>query len=155
MGGVRGRTEVVVRHAEVEERGRGALDVNAALIQGLGKRGSSTNIYERWARERTLAAWTSPSSSFCVPSSRHCMASTSPGSTVVDCSVVEVAHPEERIRASRACRWGVLTSLGRRWCPRREVFLASARTREGRTDSGSLYGRRERASCAPSRNALP
>lgn len=32
-----GRTEVVVRDAEVEERGRGALDVDAALVQSLGR----------------------------------------------------------------------------------------------------------------------
>lgn len=42
----------------------------------------------------TLAAWTSPSSSFWVPCSRHWSASVSAGSDVVECGVVEVAKPK-------------------------------------------------------------
>ena len=46
-----GRTEVVVGDAEVEERGRGALDVDAALVVSLGKpRDVNKSLRERQRR---------------------------------------------------------------------------------------------------------
>ena len=117
---------MVVRDAEVEERGCGALDVDAALVESLGKPRGVSESLRKDRGGRTFAAATSPSSRCCVPFSRHCMASTSAGSTVVDCAVVEVAHPVDIFQHS-ATVTAVLRGNGQQETRRAHTPQASAK----------------------------
>ena len=117
---------MVVRDAEVEERGCGALDVDAALVESLDKPRGVSESLRKDRGGRTFAAATSPSSRCCVPFSRHCMASTSAGSTVVDCAVVEVAHPVS-ISQHSATMAAVLRGNGQQKTRRAHIRRTSAK----------------------------
>ena len=88
---------MIVRHTEIEQSARTPLDVHTSLVERLHEFNTQLNFLHAHTLmcdiPRTLAACTSPSSSFWVPSSRHCIASTSAGFTADDVAVVDVAHP--------------------------------------------------------------